>query len=157
MEEKNIAVTTRRPRPRRTPKDQMVDRHVGAMVRHYRIMKGISQQRMAEVLNLTFQQIQKYETGGNRMSPSALFYVAKYLGVAPSTFFEGLEQDGDVSPIHDIENDMEVMASINGVPQRRETMELIRAVESITDSGHRQALIDMVYAISETETADIVN
>lgn len=68
-----------------------VDIHVGKMLRSIRKAKGVSQQALAEALGLTFQQVQKYENGANRVSASKMFDAAVFLGVAPAAFFEGLE------------------------------------------------------------------
>lgn len=68
-----------------------VDIHVGKMLRSIRKAKGVSQQGLAEALGLTFQQVQKYENGSNRVSASKMFDAAVFLGVAPAAFFDGLE------------------------------------------------------------------
>lgn len=67
-----------------------VDLYVGARLRIRRKMMGLSQTQVADALGITFQQIQKYERGANRISASKMFATAAFLGVAPSTFFEGL-------------------------------------------------------------------
>jgi transcriptional regulator with XRE-family HTH domain len=67
-----------------------VDLHVGARVRMRRKLLGVSQERLAGALGLTFQQVQKYERGANRISASKLFEIARFLDVAPAYFFEGL-------------------------------------------------------------------
>lgn len=68
-----------------------VDIHVGKTMRIIRKAKGVSQEELAEALGLSFQQIQKYEMGRNRVSASKLFAAGLALGVAPGAFFEGLE------------------------------------------------------------------
>jgi transcriptional regulator with XRE-family HTH domain len=67
-----------------------VDRHVGQAVRLRRKLLGVSQQALAQRLGLTFQQVQKYETGANRISASALHGIAQALEVPVSAFFDGL-------------------------------------------------------------------
>ena len=67
-----------------------VDLHVGGRVRMRRKMLGVSQERLADALGLTFQQVQKYERGANRVSASKLYDIARFLGVPVSYFFEGL-------------------------------------------------------------------
>ena len=74
---------------------QDVDRHVGAMVRAARRAIGVSQAQLADALGVTFQQIQKYEDGTNRLSSSKLFAIAKTLNTPLSSFFEGLEEPTD--------------------------------------------------------------
>ncbi len=71
-----------------------VDKHVGKRIRHRRWMVGMTQQQLADKVGIKFQQIQKYETGMNRVSASRLWDVADALGVAIPFFFEGLK-DGD--------------------------------------------------------------
>ena len=78
---------------RKTPKD--VDVYVGSRVRLGRTLKGFSQDVLAGSLNLTFQQVQKYENGMNRIGASRLYDIGKALGKDISWFFEGLEATGD--------------------------------------------------------------
>jgi transcriptional regulator with XRE-family HTH domain len=70
-----------------------VDIHVGKQLRMHRLARGVSQQDLAEALSVSFQQIQKYESGANRISASKLYKAARALGIAPSTVFEGLDVD----------------------------------------------------------------
>ncbi|MFN3692985.1 MAG: helix-turn-helix domain-containing protein [Candidatus Paceibacteria bacterium] len=70
-----------------------VDAHVGKRIRHRRWMVGMTQAQLADKVGVKFQQIQKYETGINRISASRLWDVADALGVSISFFFEGLEHD----------------------------------------------------------------
>lgn len=71
-----------------------VDVHVGRAVRVQRKLRGLTQQALAERIGLTFQQVQKYETGANRISASALHAIAGALGVPVAAFFEGLPEAG---------------------------------------------------------------
>ena len=73
-----------------------VDAHVGKRIRHRRWMVGMTQQQLADKVGIKFQQIQKYETGMNRVSASRLWDIAETLGVTISFFFEGLT-DGTVA------------------------------------------------------------
>lgn len=72
-----------------------VDTHVGARVRSLRILRNMTQTDLADRLDLSFQQLQKYETGANRVSASKLYLIAKVLGVEAAYFFEGLESTED--------------------------------------------------------------
>lgn len=72
-----------------------VDIHVGGMVRARRKQLGMSQQSLGEAVGITFQQVQKYERGTNRVSASKLFEIARTLNVSPSYFFNGLDQSDD--------------------------------------------------------------
>jgi transcriptional regulator with XRE-family HTH domain len=68
-----------------------VDTHVGKRIRHQRWLTGITQQKLAERVGIKFQQIQKYETGANRVSASRMFDIAVALSVPVAFFFEGLD------------------------------------------------------------------
>jgi len=71
-----------------------VDRHVGALIRAKRKAMGMSQSELAEALGITFQQIQKYERGANRVSSSKLYEIAQKLNTPLADFFEGLDHPG---------------------------------------------------------------
>jgi transcriptional regulator with XRE-family HTH domain len=68
-----------------------VDAEVGKKIRYRRWMLGMSQKDLAEAAGVRFQQIQKYETGANRVSASRLYFLSKALSVPPAYFFEGLD------------------------------------------------------------------
>lgn len=70
-----------------------VDVHVGKRIRHQRWMKGITQQQLAEQVGIKFQQIQKYETGANRVSASRLWDIAHAMNVPIGFFFDGLDPE----------------------------------------------------------------
>src|SRR3954451_10914746 len=78
--------------PRRSgrPGAQDIDRHVGARVRERRIMLGLTQQELAGLVGITYQQAHKYEKGANRVSAGRLHALARALGVEPGYFYEGL-------------------------------------------------------------------
>lgn len=76
-----------------------VDIHVGKQLRIHRLALRVSQQDLAEALSVSFQQIQKYESGANRISASKLYKAARALGIAPSALFEGLEVDDNSSAL----------------------------------------------------------
>jgi transcriptional regulator with XRE-family HTH domain len=76
---------------------QAVDVHVGARIRARRMMLGVSQEKLGEALGITFQQIQKYERGTNRVSCSMLFGISKALGTEPAHFFEELDAGPDTA------------------------------------------------------------
>lgn len=81
--------------PGRSASVTPVDIHVGKVMRIIRRAKRISQEDLAEALGISFQQVQKYELGRNRVSASKLFDAGQALGVAPAAFFEGLEGASD--------------------------------------------------------------
>ena len=76
-----------------------VDVHVGKRIRHRRWMNGTTQQQLAEQVGIKFQQIQKYETGMNRVSASRLWDIANVLGVPVSFFFEGMDSENEVADL----------------------------------------------------------
>ena len=122
-----------------------VDLHVGGMIRAHRKRLGMSQSQLAETLGLTFQQVQKYERGSNRVSASKLFEIAQTLGLSISTFFEGLDR---VSPAGEsISADLIQFANLPG----GDTM--IHAYRRLTPSI-RRALADLAGAIS-AETDEV--
>ena len=75
-----------------------VDRHVGLRIRMRRKELGVSQERLAEALGLTFQQVQKYERAANRVSASKLFEIARALNTSVAYFYEGLSQADELGP-----------------------------------------------------------
>ena len=118
-----------------------VDVHVGKRVRHRRWMVGMTQQQLAGKVGIKFQQIQKYETGMNRISASRLWDIAEALSVPVSFFFEGIDEQVDVLEMEK-----------NGVPgdilADKEALELIRSYYQIPEIQRRR-LFDLARAISE--------
>ncbi|MFD1882821.1 helix-turn-helix domain-containing protein [Paracoccus pacificus] len=103
-----------------------VDVHVGKRIRHRRWMTGVTQQQLADKVGIKFQQIQKYETGMNRVSASRLWDIAAVLDVPVSFFFEGLK---DSEPVPQVEGD--IMAD-------KEALQLIRAYYAMPEVQRRQ-------------------
>ena len=117
-----------------------VDVHVGKRIRQRRWLIGMTQQALAESVGIKFQQIQKYETGANRVSASRLWDIAEVVGVPVSFFFEGLDlpesQAGDALAPADILGDkeaMELVRSYYAIPeqQRRRLFELARVLSDV--------------------------
>ena len=113
----------------------MIDQHVGARLRLRRTLLGLSMEKVAESLGVTYQQLQKYEIGQNRISASRLHGVAKLLDVAIPFFFDGLPEGARVEARPDREG---------GVRLKRETLELVRNYLRIGDPGARNALFDLI-------------
>ncbi len=111
-----------------------VDVHVGKRVRHRRWMVGMTQQQLAQKVGIKFQQIQKYETGMNRISASRLWDIAEALDVPVSFFFEGLSREtGSDAPETDVLADkeaLELVRSYYAIPahQRRRLFDLARVL-----------------------------
>jgi transcriptional regulator with XRE-family HTH domain len=118
-----------------------VDVHVGARVRTRRLLIGMNQETLARALGLTFQQVQKYEGGANRISASRLSQIADVLGVPISYFFSDLEPDGAVPTLREVEARERL--------QRPETIELIRSFYAIRDQTTRRQFLDMVKAVAQ--------
>ncbi len=118
-----------------------VDVHVGKRIRHRRWLVGITQQQLAETVGIKFQQIQKYETGMNRVSASRLWDIAEALSVPVSFFFEGLGDEhvqhaGNGNLPNDILKDkeaLELLRSYYAIPetQRRRLFELARVLSDV--------------------------
>ena len=112
-----------------------VDEHVGKRIRHRRWMLGTTQQQLADKVGIKFQQIQKYETGMNRVSASRLWDIAHALEVPVSFFFEGLDESvlADTDMPGDLLNDREaldLLRSYYAIPenQRKQLFELARVL-----------------------------
>jgi transcriptional regulator with XRE-family HTH domain len=116
-----------------------VDVHVGKRVRHRRWMLGMTQQQLADKVGIKFQQIQKYETGMNRISASRLWDIAEAMDVSIAFFFEGFEDEGVAARVSeqpvpgDIAGDkeaIELVRTYNAIPaeQRRRLFDLARAL-----------------------------
>jgi len=125
-----------------------VDVHVGGRIRTRRLLIGMNQEALAQALGLTFQQVQKYEGGANRVSASRLSQIAEILGVPIAYFFLGLETDPAGSS--DIRDPL-----IRERMQRPETIELIRAYYAVTDPEVRRQFLSMVRTVAQAsdETA----
>lgn len=122
-----------------------VDIHVGKRVRHRRWMVGMTQQQLAEKVGIKFQQIQKYETGMNRVSASRLWDIAHALDVPISFFFEGLRDDIPQVSKMEINEGESVPGDILG---DREALELVRSYYAIPESQRRR-LFDLARVLSD--------
>ena len=129
-----------------------VDLHVGKRLRHFRTMQGLSQEAMAKSIGITFQQIQKYERGVNRMSASRLYEFSKLLHVPLEQFFEGIEEaETFKEPAMPVMNFAE--ASSSGFEHEkvsdRESLEMMKAFQRIPSLNMRRRLSDFVRAIAD--------
>ncbi|RST87559.1 XRE family transcriptional regulator [Aquibium carbonis] len=131
-------------------KPNPIDIHVGSRVRLRRNMLGMSQEKLGESLGITFQQIQKYEKGTNRVGASRLQAIATILGVPVSFFFEdapdmpalgggGFREDNATSYVVDFLNSAE-------------GLQLNRAFVRIADAKVRRRVVDLVKALADDET-----
>ena len=128
--------------PKRKPPNP-IDTHVGSRLRMRRMMLGMSQEKLGEAFGLTFQQVQKYEKGMNRMGASRLQHAADILGVAAPFFFEGatggtFKSDGSApSP-----------AYVNEFVSSEEGLRLARAFMRITTPAVRHHIVALVKEIA---------
>lgn len=133
-----------------------IDVHVGRRVRMRRMLIGMSQTELATKLGITFQQIQKYEKGMNRIGASRLFQISQILGVPPSSFFSGLEgepaHEGEVIPTEEDLASLEALQTI----ATRQGVELNRAFMRLTSPKIRHLIIDLVDAIAEDYGEDVL-
>lgn len=116
-----------------TTKGTDVDRYVGSRIRERRVMLGLSQQQMAHLIGVTYQQAHKYERGINRISAGRLFEIARVLRVPVSYFFEGLEGNGT-------EEDLSM--------RQRMCLELARNFTQIPNERHREALSQLARVLA---------
>ncbi len=124
-----------------------VDRHVGRRLKRRRLLLGLSQERLGELLGLTFQQIQKYERGTNRLGASRLYEAALALGVDVGFFFEELDTLPDGLGLAAIDD---VGEPVCGPAERwRDTLELVRAFERIDDPELRRRVLDVTKAVAD--------
>ena len=144
------------------PRLHPVDVHVGVRLRQRRNLVGLSQTKLSETVGLTFQQIQKYENGTNRISSSRLYEFAKVLNVPVSYFFDempskalsgrlvagrGREGFGEVGSPFKQEKDPLI---------RRETLELVRAYDKIEEERVRDSIFATVKALGEESHAKLL-
>ncbi len=125
-----------------------IDVHVGNRVRMRRMLIGMSQERLGKELGLTFQQIQKYEKGTNRISASKLYRIAQILGVPVQYFFEDLpasvanESVEGMAEARDQNMIMDFLGSAEG-------LQLNRHFAAIKDAEVRRAVVDLVRSLAK--------
>ncbi len=142
--------------PDKEARPSPIDVHVGSRIRLRRTLLGMSQERLGEALGLTFQQVQKYERGVNRVGASRLFDLSRVLDVPISFFFDDMPdhlagsygaQQGrrlaGFSEPHD--------AFADDAMNRRETLELVRAYYRITDPAVRKRVFELIKSMGPAE------
>jgi transcriptional regulator with XRE-family HTH domain len=136
-------------------KPNPVDVHVGQRLRQRRVLVGLSQEKLARMVGITFQQVQKYERGANRIVASRLHELAQVLDVPVSYFFDDLsakaanndhKHTGTESGVqHEDTASHDVMAE-------RETLELVRAYYNIEDERVRRRAFDLLRSLSKAQS-----
>jgi transcriptional regulator with XRE-family HTH domain len=145
----SVAVTDSTPSP--------IDVHVGARIRQRRTSLGMSQEKLGDALNLTFQQIQKYERGTNRVGASRLYDLCRVFDVTADFFFEGLPNFEPVQGViggapswYEASGFAEKQAPFghDETPANRQTAELVRAWGKISDPKVRERILDLVKSLA---------
>jgi transcriptional regulator with XRE-family HTH domain len=128
-----------------------VDMHVGSRVRMRRLMLGISQEELADALDLSFQQVQKYEKGANRIGASRLEHISRFLQVPVAFFFEGAS---GASAVATSEEDTRSLALMDDFVSSPEGLRLVQSFTQIEDADVRRRIVDLVQAIGSKNCAD---
>ena len=121
-------------KPRRGRSTAAIDDHVGARVRERRIMLGLTQQQLAEMIGVTYQQAHKYERGINRVSAGRLFEIARKLNVPITYFFDGVDEAGGTP--------------YAPPPHERMAMDLARNFARIPNERHQEAVSQLARALA---------
>ena len=129
-----------------------VDAHVGSRVRLRRTLLGMSQEKLGEAVSLTFQQIQKYERGTNRIGSSRLYQFSQILDVPVSFFFD--DMPAEVAARAPGLGEAPVEAFETEKLARRETLELVRAYYRIPDPAVRKRVFELVKAVAGPRDRD---
>lgn len=132
-----------------------VDKHVGQRLRTRRSLLGLSQEKLAEKVGVTFQQVQKYERGANRISSSRLFQFSQILGVPVDYFFGEMDKNIDTRLPGSYalsDNDQEAFGdeSTQDIMQSKETIKLVRAYYNITDKSARQDILKLMKTLARS-------
>ena len=133
----------RKARPRTT----QIDVQVGSRVNQRRILCGFSLEGLARELGLSFQQVQKYERGTNRISASRIYQIGQVLKVPVGYFFEGIAADKEDAE-KAAPNSEEISGIAAGNFSRKETLELIRIYYRITNKGTRRSIVDLMKVLA---------
>ena len=137
----------------RVTNNNAVDVHVGKRVRLRRTLLGMSQEQLGASLNITFQQVQKYERGANRISASRLWDIGQILDVEISYFFDDMTDDTMRSSPRRVSRGENIYLDDDNVRDplaRRETLELVRTYYSIESSKVRKRISETVKSLAAT-------
>ena len=137
-------------------KPNPIDVHVGKRLRLRRTLLGMSQEKLGELLGLTFQQVQKYERGANRIGSSRLFELGQILDVPVSFFFDDLPESAGPVGGYTIPGLGEERAAFEHADEalpldKRETLELVRAYYRIADPAVRKRLFELAKALANLD------
>jgi transcriptional regulator with XRE-family HTH domain len=127
-----------------------IDKHVGSRVRMRRMMLGMSQEKLGDALGLTFQQVQKYEKGTNRIGASRLQHLSQILQVQVSFFFEGAPT-GTIGPRPEGVGEAPSPAYVSDFLATSDGLALTKAFMRLADSKMRRRIVDLVEQIATIE------
>ena len=145
-----------------------VDAHVGLRLRQRRTLLGLTQEKLGDALGLTFQQVQKYERGTNRIGASRLFHLSQLLSIPVGYFFDDMPKEL-AEGYHSIDDDsgynqpLNANGGLSDMAQtrldddpmaRKETMDLVRAYYSINDTGVRRRILDLARTLAKAADED---
>lgn len=137
--------------PKRPPKEapDPIDKYVGSRIRERRVGLRMSQTKLGEAIGVTFQQVQKYENGSNRVGASNLYKIARTLGVDVGFLFEGIEDvlSGEAEPLSMGFSDTETTPFESDPMASREGIELVYNYFRIDDAGVQKRLFDLVRSL----------
>ncbi len=147
-------------RPGREGRPSPIDVHVGSRVRLRRTLLGMSQEKLGDALGLTFQQVQKYERGVNRIGASRLFDISRVLDVPISFFFDDMPEGMQETPMsgprgrtHGVSETQEPFGmGLDDNLTKRETLELVRAYYRITEPTVRKRVFDLIRTLAPADS-----
>lgn len=122
-----------------------VDVYVGGRIRMRRNFLGFSQEKLADQLGITFQQVQKYENGSNRVGSSRLYAISKVLGAPIAFFFDGYNAEGLIGQV------AEDKAQVEDYLNSKETVDLLRAYYAIEDKAVRRKVFEMLKSLAPVD------
>jgi len=148
-----VSTPGRRPSASRTGIPNPIDVHVGSRVRLRRTLLGLSQEKLGEALGLTFQQVQKYERGANRIGASRLFDLSCVLDVPISFFYDDISSDTSAKSPRNIVGlaDQAVEPFEPDPLAKRETLELVRAYYRIKEPAVRKRILELTKALANAD------
>ena len=124
-----------------------IDEHVGARLKQRRTLMGLSQEKLAEAVGITFQQIQKYENGANRVSAGRLYEFSSILSVPVTYFFDNIAGSDTGGVLGMAESAQAGFESQEDLIQKKETIDLIRTYYQIKNEDQRKDLLKMIKTI----------
>lgn len=141
--------TEKKSTPRTKGSPTPVDEHVGSRLRKRRVLRGWSQEKLAKAVDVTFQQVQKYEKGMNRISASRLYQFSQVLNVPISYFFDEFAmKDSYIADLPGLADNEQEALQGSDIFDRKETIELIRTYYSIGDTKLRKDLYRLIKSMA---------